>query len=150
MVWEIWKERNSWIFDGKTRKLVEAWNMIQNHTKEILGLKQWGSRDLHASLEERIILWNWGVTEISEHIGNRSEGEPKAPILEKWEPPPLSMYKLNFDGNYKGNPSPTGYRGAIRNSDGNPVGIYWGYIGMNLNNVVELRGLLEGLSMVVR
>lgn len=62
-------------------------------------------------------------------------------------PPPVSQYKLNFDGASKGNPGPTGFGGAIRNSEGVPVGIYWGYIGLNSNNMAELRGLLEGLRM---
>lgn len=60
------------------------------------------------------------------------------------------MFKLNFDGASKGNPGLAGYGGAIRNSEGNPVGIYWGYIGLNSNNVADLRGLLEGLLMAVR
>lgn len=30
------------------------------------------------------------------------------------------------------------------------MGIYWGYIGQTYNNVVELKGLLEGLRMAVQ
>ena len=59
------------------------------------------------------------------------------------------MFKLNFDGASKGNPGLTGFEGAIRNSIGCVVGLYWGYIDENTDNVVELKGLLVGMDMVV-
>ena len=37
---------------------------------------------------------------------------------EVWDPPPNNMFKVNFDGASKGNLSPTGFRGAIRNAEG--------------------------------
>lgn len=70
--------------------------------------------------------------------------------MENWEPPLTSIYKLKFDGDSKGNPRLAGYGGAIRNSEGKPIGLCWGYIGLNSNNVAELRGLLEVLSMAFR
>ena len=57
------------------------------------------------------------------------------------------MFKLNFDGASKENPGPTGFGRAIRDSEGNMVGLCWGYIGKNSNNVVELKGLLASLAM---
>ena len=45
VLWEIWKERNQ-IFEGRDRRTEEAWHHIKNHTKEILGLRQWGTKDL--------------------------------------------------------------------------------------------------------
>lgn len=60
------------------------------------------------------------------------------------------MYKINFDRASKGNLGLTGFGGAIRNSEGQLVGLYWGYMGMNSNNVEELRGLLEGLTMATQ
>ena len=67
--------------------------------------------------------------------------------LEKWEMPPQSVFKINFDGASKRNLGSVGFRGAIRNSEGSMVGLYWGYIGENTNNVAELKGLLAGLAM---
>lgn len=124
MVWEIWKERNSQIFEGRTRRLEEAWTLIQNHTKEMLGLKQLGSSDLQAGPKEIGILRKWEITRILEYIGKKGETNPTGIIPEIWEPPPTSMYKLNFDGASKGNPSRVGYGGAIRNSEGKLVGLY--------------------------
>lgn len=51
VLWEIWKERNHQIFEGRTHKTEEAWHQIQNHTNDILGLKQWGANDLKVSTE---------------------------------------------------------------------------------------------------
>ena len=60
------------------------------------------------------------------------------------------MFKLNFDGVSKGNLGLVGFRGAIQNSEGNMVGLCWGYIDKNSNNVAELKGLLAGLDMVAQ
>ena len=46
VVWEIWKEWNSQIFEGKKRHPVEAWTLIYAHIKETLGLKRWDSQML--------------------------------------------------------------------------------------------------------
>ena len=83
VVWEIWKERNNQIFEGRTCRPKETWILIQNHTKEILGLKQWGSKDLQAGPEETTILRKWEITGISEYIGIGRELDPKTPIQRK-------------------------------------------------------------------
>lgn len=51
------------------------------------------------------------------------------------------MFKLKFDGASRGNPGPVGFGGAIQDSEGNMVGLCWGYVGENSNNVDELKGL---------
>jgi ribonuclease HI len=62
-------------------------------------------------------------------------------------PPPQTIFKLNFDGAAKGNPGLAGVGEAIRDSGGEILGIYWGCIGVNTNNVAELKTLLAGLVM---
>lgn len=96
---------------------------MQNHTKEILGLKQWGANDLQASPEERVILRKWEITGIPNFIGMKGVINQIWTSLKKWEPPPAPLYKLNFDGASKGNLGLAGYGGAIRNQEGKPVGI---------------------------
>ena len=63
------------------------------------------------------------------------------------EPPPQAIFKLNFDEAAKGNLGPVGIGGAIRDSRGGILKIFWGSIGDNTNNVTELKALLVGLDM---
>ena len=58
------------------------------------------------------------------------------------------IYKLNFYGAAKGNPGPVGIGGAIRNSEGNILEVFWGSIGESTNNVAEIKALLVGLDMI--
>ena len=44
--------------------------------------------------------------------------------LVTWERPPQTIFKLNFDGAAKGNPSLAGMGGAMRDSRGEILGIY--------------------------
>lgn len=59
------------------------------------------------------------------------------------------MFKLNFDGATKGNPNPAGLGGVFRNASGEILGVYWGFIRENTNNVAKLKALLAGLNMAV-
>lgn len=122
MVWEIWKERNNRIFEGRKCRTEEAWSLIQNHTKEILGLKQWGDKDLQVGPKEMAILRKWEITGIPNYIGKKGVSNPIGPSPKQWEPPPAPLYKLNFDGASKGNPGLAGFWGAIRNQ--------WEYTGV--------------------
>ena len=58
------------------------------------------------------------------------------------------IYKLNFDGAAKGNPRPAGIGGAIRNSEGNILGLFWGSIRDTTNNMAEIKAPLVGLDMI--
>ena len=53
---------------------------------------------------------------------------------------------LNFDGAAKGNPGPAGFGGAVRNHEGQMLGIFWGDLGYSSNNLAELEGLVQGLK----
>ena len=64
--------------------------------------------------------------------------------------PPANMFKLNFDGASKGNPGLIGFAKSIRDYKDNMVGLCWGYIGENSNNVDKLKGLLASLSMAAQ
>lgn len=121
--------------------------MILAHIKETLGLKIWGSSDLQVGPEETRILRNWGVTSILEFIGHHGGNNKIRIILDTWVPPPANMHKLNFDAASKGNLGWEGFGGAICNSNGKLESLYWGYMGRNSNNILELRGLLASLTM---
>ena len=70
------------------------------------------------------------------------------PECEHLDAPREGVYKLNFDGASKGNPGPLGYGFIIRDSRGSLVGFGSGYIGWETNNVAEIEGLLQGISML--
>ena len=59
--------------------------------------------------------------------------------------PPEGSFKFSFDGATKGNPSPAGFRGALRILDGIILSMLWGSIGNNANNMAELEGIIKGL-----
>ena len=65
-----------------------------------------------------------------------------------WNPPPEGTFKLNIDGAAKGNLGPAGYGGVIRNSEGIILSLFWGSIGSNTNNMVELEGVINDLIWV--
>lgn len=123
--------------------------MSHAHIMETLGLTKWGSRKLQASSEETLILRNWGIQSIPAFVGaiGGQTGESNSP--EAWKPPPPNIFKLNFDGQSKGNPGPASFGGAIRNSEGRMVGMCWGYIHENTNNEVELKWLLASMDVIV-
>lgn len=149
VVWETWKERNTRVFEGRARKPEEAWTRIYAHIKETLGLRKWDGQALKAGPEETRILRNWEITSIPKYLGTLRTRPKENESLDTWEPPPKDMFKMNFDGASKGNPGPTGYGGAIRNAEGRTMGIFWGYIGENTNNIVELKGPLAGLTTAI-
>ena len=117
--------------------------MIYSHIKETLGLKRWDSL-------EAMILRNLEMFSILEYVGNTSERNRGRGSQEIWDPPPYNMFKLNFNEASKGNLGLTGFRGAIHNSEGKIVGLCWGYIGENTNNVAELKRLIVGIDMAIQ
>lgn len=54
---------------------------------------------------------------------------------------------MNFYGAYKGNIGAAGFGGIFRDSVGTPLGIFFGSIGWDSNNSIELEGLLQGLLL---
>ena len=55
-------------------------------------------------------------------------------------------FKINFDGAVKGNLSPVGFGGVIKNSEGKVLSVFWDSIGTNANNSVKLEGLINGIT----
>ena len=62
----------------------------------------------------------------------------------------MGTFKLDFDGVEKGNPSPAGYGGVIRNIEGNVLSVFWGDLGETMNNVTKLEGLVSGLRWALQ
>ena len=58
----------------------------------------------------------------------------------------LNTYKLNFDGDSKGNPGLVGFRGAVRSNESKILGAFSRSLGITKNNATKLEGLLVGFS----
>lgn len=54
---------------------------------------------------------------------------------------------MNFDGAAKENLCPPGFRGIFRNHEGTMAHIYFGSLGRDSNNAVEIEGLWRGLCI---
>ena len=67
----------------------------------------------------------------------------------QWSPPPYGVFKLNFDGASRVNPSQAGFGGIFRNLKGEIQSIYYGSIGWDTNNSTELEGLWQGLCLTL-
>ena len=148
-MWNIWKERNGQIFEGRSHSPKDIWKQARLHIIESLGLQIWESTNLKANPTKARILTRWGINNIPTYIGPSRKIQDLVQSQENWDrPPPQAIFKLNFDGEAKGNPGPAGIGGAIRDSRGGILRIFWGSIGDNTNNVTELKALLVGLYMM--
>ena len=149
-IWELWKTYNSRIFENKTKKIWEIWNLIEAHLKETITLIHWTHEEFTAEENEIIILYEMGIFELPINNTRFSMMPNSAISVNSWLRPSISSFKLNFDGVTKGNPHPTGFRGALRNLSGIILNMLWGSIGNNTNNMVELEGLINGISWALQ
>ena len=65
----------------------------------------------------------------------------------RWTPPPSGWSKLNFDGALRGNPGIERIRYIINSDSDKWITKRYNFIGSNINNLVELEALQEGLQM---
>ncbi|OIT01316.1 putative ribonuclease h protein, partial [Nicotiana attenuata] len=65
----------------------------------------------------------------------------------KWTPPPRGSYKLNTDGEAKGNPGMGGIGGVFRNHNGNWILGYMENIPYTTNIRAEIRAITKGLQL---
>ena len=112
----------------------------------MLQLKIWTMEDFPTTDAEKNILHNWQMGLSQESFKNR-RSHNKTEDNGSWIPPPRNSYKLNFDGASRGNPGEAGFGGILRNHEGNPLKIYYGYIGWDTNNSAEMEGLWQGLMI---
>ena len=142
LMWEVWKERNQRIFEGKYKREEDLFNRVKAHIKETLRNSKWSTDDLQANVEERIILNEWDIQAIRDFPFQTKAARRISESSETWTCPPKGIIKMNFDGASKGNPGRAGFGGCFRNYKGDLLGIFWGFIGEETNNVAEVEGLL--------
>eukprot|EP00253_Pinus_taeda_P007163 PITA_07163 len=149
VMWNLWKEHNRRIFKNQSMDEQQVWKIINQNVQETLSIKCWTQEDFPSNDKEQAIWHNWQINlQSSNSPTSNSSRKQDTPSI--WSPPPINTYMLNFDGASKGNPGLTGYGGAVRNHQGQVLKVFFGSIGWNTNNVVELEGLWRGLFMAQR
>ncbi|KAL0283524.1 UNVERIFIED_CONTAM: hypothetical protein Sangu_2884600 [Sesamum angustifolium] len=75
---------------------------------------------------------------------------PTARLLKmvRWIPPLQGRWKLNFEGASKGNPSPVGAGGLVRDSHGRMLFGFYDFLDEHSNTYAELFAVVRGLQYV--
>eukprot|EP00253_Pinus_taeda_P028254 PITA_28254 len=150
-VWNLWKERNSRIFKGKSSGPEEVWKRTLRQIRESILAENWAEEDWKTSEAEIEILNKLNVeqgmiyhqkTKQNQSISNQSHA-----VYRK---PPEGFIKLNFDGAAKGNPGPAGFGGIFRNVQGETEWIYAEHGGTMTNNEAEFTAMYQGLKIARR
>ncbi|XP_077215790.1 uncharacterized protein LOC143850421 [Tasmannia lanceolata] len=129
----LWKERNSRNFEGiaksphwlymKVIALAISWARCLLSFRFVSAFSSWeGWREVCFSRERR------------------------HKIVQRWEPPPPGMVKLNFDGACFGNLGPAGVGGLCRNDHGEVEWAYSGPIGSFDASEAEVRAVFYGIK----
>ncbi|XP_059066304.1 uncharacterized protein LOC131857628 [Cryptomeria japonica] len=121
LIWEIWKERNRRIFQGKEVSLMSLCGKIENHLTELLNEVAQSN-----SLKKNLYTdWDWKIKLALPNLlipllfGKGTPVDQVNPrVGVKWEAPESGWSKVNFDGAFAGNPSQSGIGCILRNSDG--------------------------------
>lgn len=133
ILWDIWKERNSRIFEDKKKGVnmvidsilyeVASWLMVTNEFRE---------------LSLNTFMMDWVFCIFSSPLNQD--------IVDKgWEMPMEGKVKLNFDASSFGNSGPAVYEGVARHSLGKVLFALCGPLGICESTKVELTTLLKGL-----
>ena len=76
--------------------------------------------------EESHIAEGWGLDKSNMDGLRRKDKVCRPSSLKFWSPPPLQVFKLNFNGASIGNPGPADYGGVYRDSTGKTIKLYYG------------------------
>ncbi|XP_059070959.1 uncharacterized protein LOC131862033 [Cryptomeria japonica] len=143
LLWQIWKERNCRIFEGKENSLEKFLEKIKTNISEVANLKSHCRRIEYISDWDKKNQMEWGnLHPLNINVVSKQAKWSNA----KWEPPKAGWIKLNFDGAAKGNPGAAGYGSIIRDEKGTILGSISGSLGTASNNEAEAMALVRGLK----
>ncbi|XP_057816947.1 uncharacterized protein LOC131030239 [Cryptomeria japonica] len=143
-VWEVWKEQNRKLFDGKARSVDSTLSSLEATIVENIHRRL----ALSTNLDKNFTSWDnkmrfsWNGIKIPPFLGNKSGDRENA----VWAPPQYGWFKFNFDGASKGNPGASGIGCVVKDHSGIVVGKMSNPTPPNTNNVEEFKTLLYGLS----
>jgi len=149
-IWNIWKERNRSIFQGKISTPEEVWKRAQNQIRETILSETWAGDDWNTPKEETHILRKLNLEPgmVFPHLPRKQVTKNQSPMV--FIHPQEGLTKLNFDEASKGNPSPAGYGGIFRDSQGQTRWIYADKGGIMSNNEAEFMAAYQGINIAIR
>ncbi|XP_059070813.1 uncharacterized protein LOC131860417 [Cryptomeria japonica] len=148
LIWEIWKERNRRIFQGKDMGPQSLCAKIENHLTEPLNVAA-QSKTLKKKLfmdwdcKIKMALPNLLIPPIFGLGSPVDQTNPRAGVI--WDAPVVGWRKVNFDGASASNPGQSGIGCILRDSDGLCIKEISEKIGVATNNEVEFRAAFRGL-----
>ncbi|KAG9460047.1 hypothetical protein H6P81_004555 [Aristolochia fimbriata] len=135
IIWQLWLERNSRVFNNQCSSLGGVIEKVIHNT-----LLWAGASQKLPPLPSSVIRKHWKkIIYFSTH---------KKPQLEEWKPPPAGHVKLNFDGSSFGNPGQAGIGGVVRDSGGHCIFVYSGPAGCCSSNEAEAQAMLTGEKLL--
>eukprot|EP00253_Pinus_taeda_P001855 PITA_01855 len=150
-VWNLWRERNSRIFKGKSTGPEEIWKRTLKQIKESILAENWADEDWKTAEAETEILKKLNVDQgmIYQQVSKQNR-QLASQIRTAFRKPPEGFIKLNCDGAAKGNPGPAGFGGIFRNGEGVTEWIYVEHGGTMTNNEAEFMAVYQGLKIARR
>jgi len=148
VIYNVWKERNNWIFKDKVREPKCIIAQILRQLKDTI-------RSLLRNLpkdpplpQEVSILMQLGLQSINPQGLTKGVSQISANI-NIWQPPLHGFLKVNIDKASKGNPGLAGFGGVIRDEKGQINKIFHGHLGKATNNMAELMAQEQGLKILL-
>lgn len=64
LLWEVWKELNSRIFQDTKLNTQHVWSKVESHVQEMIETKKWIKKDWETRDLEKGIHVGWGVSKV--------------------------------------------------------------------------------------
>ncbi|XP_071923161.1 uncharacterized protein [Coffea arabica] len=134
--WNLWKTRNSTVFEGVIKDVRSIYRSIFQNLKDAYWMK-------FGELQQ--------VTSWPQFLGLVEQRPDVVKFrLVHWQAPRLSMFKLNIDGCSKGNPGLSGGGGILRDGSGKFIFAFAGCFDVATSLQAEAKALALGLSLCVQ
>ena len=137
--WEIWRSRNSYLFESKKPNFLSSKAWILASMRESSALI---SGFMHNCQYDLIILHNLGIE------GNTSRGPSITPV--SWNLPPPGWIKVNIDDSAKGASGRSGYGGVFRTSRGFVKRCFSVFLGINYAFEAVIFGFMIAIEIACK
>lgn len=144
LLWNIWNERNSRIFNQDRKDIHYIWQKTLANLVESVHHLLNHPQNVHQRWDQ--VLQRLKINSAKENNLKGNVSICKMDRTRNWHPPPKDFGKVNTDGASRGNPGKASVGGIGRLSDGSPVFTFAENLGILSNNLAEGYGILRGLQ----